>query len=277
MSSLMDPNGPLMSALRKMADIVLVNIMFCLVCCPVITIGAALTALHASMQVLAAGKDEEGDTVVRTFIRTFKEDFLASTKLWMVTLALIAFLVLYYTVVQSMAGGLARLYRITFYALVLIFLFGFQYIYPIEARFRLRTRDTLKNAWMLSIAAAPWTLLSLALTAGAVYITVFMNPQAFNMAVFIWVTAGFGVVAYLNSFFFLKAFQKAGVFYGIEDNDTGEQTEGALFMDEGHRKDDLMISESSYSDPNWNRKEDPEEEARHREWVKATTGRTKRR
>ena len=277
MSSLMDPNGALMSALRKMADIVLVNIMFCLVCCPVITIGAALTALHASMQVLAAGRDEEGDTVVRTFIRTFKEDFLPSTLLWVVTLGMIAFLGLYYMVVQSMSGGLARVYRITFYALVLVFLFGFQYLFPLEARFRLRTRDALKNAWMLSIAAAPWTLLSLALTAAAVYVTVFMNPNAFNMAVFIWAVAGFGIVAYLNSFLFLKAFQKMGVFYGLDDMDTGEQTEGALFMDEAHRKEDLMVSENSISDPDWNRREDPEEKARHEEWLRATTGKRRRR
>ena len=277
MSSLMDPNGSLMSALRRMADIVLVNIMFCLVCCPVITIGAALTALHASMQVLAAGRDEQGDTVVRTFIRTFKEDFLPSTILWMVTLAMIAFLLLYYTVVQRMSGGLSRVYHITFYALVLIFLFGFQYLYPLEARFRLRTRDTLKNAWMLSIAAAPWTLLSLLLTAAAVYITVFMNPDAFNMAVFIWTVAGFGVLAYLSSFIFLRTFHRLGVFYELQDVDTGEQTEGALFMDEDHRKEDLMTFEDSVSDPDWNRRTDPEKEEQHREWVKSTTGRGKKR
>ena len=273
MSGLFDPNGPLMSGLRKMADVILCNILFCLVCCPIVTIGAALTALHASMQLLVADLDEEGDSAIRTFISTFRKNFVPSTALWMVTLAMIAFLIVYHQIVWPMEGMMGRVYRITFFILVLVFLFGFQYFFPIQARFQLRLRDVLKNSWLLSIAAAPWTLLSLAVPAVLVYVTVFMNPEGFQMAVFIWVVGGFGVVTYLDSFFFLRAFRKQGVFYGILEDDSEERTEGALFTDEQHRKEDLMVQESSFSDPDWNRKENPEEEERHRQWVRDTRGR----
>ena len=32
--------------------------------------------------------------------------------------------------------------------------------------------------------------------------------------------------------------------------------EGAVFTDEEHMEEDLMVQESSYSDPNWNRRDD---------------------
>ena len=37
---------------------------------------------------------------------------------------------------------------------------------------------------------------------------------------------------------------------------TSVQAEGSVFTDEEHRRDDLMVQESSYSNPNWNRRED---------------------
>ena len=65
MSTLFDPDGMLMSGLRKIADIVLCNILFCLFSLPVITAGAALTALHTAMQELAAGRGLRRRTVDR--------------------------------------------------------------------------------------------------------------------------------------------------------------------------------------------------------------------
>jgi hypothetical protein len=58
------------------------------------------------------------------------------------------------------------------------------------------------------VAALPWTLASLAVSLGMVYITLFMNPALLNIAVFLWAMLLFAVVAYLNSYFFLKAFQR---------------------------------------------------------------------
>ncbi|MBQ2576778.1 MAG: DUF624 domain-containing protein, partial [Lachnospiraceae bacterium] len=40
-----DPDGPLMSGLTKLANLVLLNIWFVICCIPVFTIGASFTAL----------------------------------------------------------------------------------------------------------------------------------------------------------------------------------------------------------------------------------------
>ena len=256
MNNLADPNGPVMAALRKFADIVFCNVLFCLCCLPVFTAGASLTALHSSMQILASDLDVDGDTAVRTFIRTFKQDFLQSTCLEGIVAAAVLFLGLYYKVISSFDGALGSVYRITFFALCIIFLFGFQYFFPIAARFRLKTLGILKNSWLLAILSAPWTLLSIGIPAAAVYISFFMNPASFRMAVFIWAVCGFGLVTYLNSFIFLKAFEKLGVRLNQED-DPGKAAEGAIFIDESHREDeDLMVQSSTCSAPDWNKRMD---------------------
>ena len=276
MSTLFDPDGMLMSGLRKIADIVLCNILFCLFSLPVITAGAALTALHTAMQELAAGRDEDDQSPERVFLRVFKEDFKKSTLLWLICLGCMAFLFLYYFVTGMLTGNLGRVYRITFFVLLMVFLFGFQYIFPIEARFRLHVKDTLKNSWLLSIAAFPWTILSLAIPAGLVYILFFMNPTGFSMGVFLWTICGFGVVTFLNSFIFLHVFKRLGVRLTPEDQET-EQAEGALFTDEKHMKGDYLDGGLSYSDPDWNRKEETlEQKAEHRAWQRDTRGKGKR-
>jgi hypothetical protein len=59
------------------------------------------------------------------------------------------------------------------------------------------------------VSALPYTLGSIALTVFAVYISFFMNPDGFNIAVFLWAMLGFGLISYLNSlFFFQRAFRK---------------------------------------------------------------------
>ena len=114
----------------------------------------------------------------------------------------------------------------------LIFLFGFQYLFPLQARYRNSIKNTLKNAWLLSIAALPWTVLSILLVAGAIYLSFFMNPDGVSLAVFLWGTLGFGIVAYLNSIFFGKAFRMIDP---EKLEAAHEAPSEALFIDEEHR------------------------------------------
>ena len=248
-----DLNSPLMIAMSKMADIVICNIMFCLCSLPVFTIGASLTALFTCMQQLISDDEREEGLIFRDFWRAFKRNFKQATLLWLICLLAIAFLAAYYRVTLSMGGAAGRVYQITFYLLTLVFLFGFLYIFPLQARYQNKVRYTLRNAWLLSIAALPWTLLSLAVIILAVYISFFMRPESFQMAVYLWVVCGFGVVAYLDSFFFRRAFRKITPEQARPESHIAE---GAVFTDEEHRTEDLMVQESRYSDPNWNRRDD---------------------
>lgn len=228
--SLFDMNGPLMYNLGKLANIFLCNVLFCLFSLPLSTIGASLSALYACMQ--AIWEDDEDDIIAKQFWNAFKRNFGQGTALWLFCLLVFAFLGIYYFIVASMTGAAGKMYRVSFFMMCLIFLFGFQYLFPLQARYKNRIKNTLRNAWLLSIAALPWTVLSILLTAGAVYISFFMNPEGVSLAVFLWGTLGFGIVAYLNSIFFQKAFRM------IDPEKlclSHEAPKEALFIDEEHR------------------------------------------
>ena len=248
-----DPEGPLMTALGKFADIVLCNLMFCVLCLPIVTVGASTAALYACMLALVYEEDKSDGLIFRDFWRAFRSNFKKATLLWLVCIIGVAFLAAYYWVVQFMAGSYGRVYQTTFYLLALLFLFGFVYIFPLQARFENTVGNTLRNAWLLSIAALPWTVLLLLIPAAAFYISFVMNPAVVDLFVYLWAVCGFGVVAYLQSFLLRKAFQKLSPEAAQVKT---VRTEGALFTDEEHRTDDLMVQESAYSDPNWNRRED---------------------
>lgn len=250
--NLFDMNGPLMNALRKLANIILCNIAFCLLSLPLFTVGASLAALFTCMQAILT--DNEDDVIVKQYWDAFRQNFKQATAIWLICLAAFAFLGVYYLIVSGMAGVVGRVYRISFFVMCIIFLFGFQYFFPMQARYVNSVKNTLKNAWLLSVAALPWTVLSIALVIAAVYISFFMNPEGVNLAVFLWGMAGFGIVAYLNSFFFQKAFQvidpeKMEVKYQVPEE--------AVFIDEEHRTEEVFFQESAYSNPDWNRQAYP--------------------
>ncbi len=250
---LFDPDGPLMTAMSKFADIVLCNLMFVVFCLPIFTIGASLTALYTCMLQLVYEEDKDNWLIFRDFWQAFRRNFKQATLLWLVCLLVIVFLTAYYWVASSLAGAYGKVYMVTFYVLVFLFLCGFIYIFPLQARFENSVRNTLRNAWLLSIAALPWTVLSLLLVAAAVYVSFVMNPDAVNTFTYLWGACGFSLIAYLQAFFIRIAFHK----FGPEAlREKTAQAEGAVFTDEEHRADDVMVQESVYSDPNWNRRED---------------------
>lgn len=199
-------DSPLMTALGTLADLVFCNILFCLCCVPLFTVGAALTALYDC--TLSIVEQQESSLIIKQFWRTFRRDFKRGTALGLICMAVFALLWSYYMVVGMLSGGIQRTYQITFLVLAFLWLAVFQYIFPLQAKFRMKVGQTLKTAALLSAAALPWTLASIAVTVGAVYLSFFMNLDGLGVAVFLWFVAIFAVMAYLNSFFFRQAFKR---------------------------------------------------------------------
>ncbi len=246
--NLLNVNGPLMNELRKFGNIVICNILFCVFSLPLVTAGAALTALYTCMQAILAS--DEDDVIAKQFWNAFKQNFKQATALWIFCAAIAALLGVYYLVISGFGGTLLRVYRISFFMMCIVFLFGYQYIFPMQARYRNTVKNTIKNAWLLSVAALPWTLLSIALVVGAVYLSFFMNPNAANVFIFLWGMCGFGLIAYLNSLLYQKAFR-------LIDPEVMEVKhtvpKEAVFTDEEHRTTEVFYQESTFSNPDWNR------------------------
>lgn len=196
-------DSPLMRFLTKIADLMVLNILFCVTSIPLITIGASWTALYSV--TLKMVRDEEG-SVSRSYFRSFRQNFRQATLLWLGVLVVLALLVLDIRVLNGMAGGTAPgLLRVGVEILALLGIMVLQYLFPSLARFEASLADTLKNACIMALAHLPKTALMTAAVVGAVWITL-INNTTIAVGLMVWPLIGFALMAFGNSGILRKIF-----------------------------------------------------------------------
>ena len=203
MSKLFRMDSPLMRFLTKIADLMVLNILFCITSIPLITIGASWTALYSV--TLKMVRDEEG-SVSRSYFRSFRQNFRQATLLWLGVLVVLALLALDIRVLNGMAGGTAPgLLRVGVEILALLGIMVLQYLFPSLARFEASLADTLKNACMMALAHLPKTALMTAAAVDAVWITL-INNTTIAVGLMVWPLIGFSLMAFGNSGILRKIF-----------------------------------------------------------------------
>lgn len=203
MSKLFRMDSPLMRFLTKIADLMVLNILFCVTSIPLITIGASWTALYSV--TLKMVRDEEG-SVSRSYFRSFRQNFRQATLLWLGVLVVLALLVLDIRVLNGMSEGTAPgLLRVGVEILALLGIMVLQYLFPSLARFEASLADTLKNACMMALAHLPKTALMTAAVVGAVWITL-INNTTIAIGLMVWPLIGFALMAFGNSGILRKIF-----------------------------------------------------------------------
>lgn len=203
MSKLFRMDSPLMRFLTKIADLMVLNILFCVTSIPLITIGASWTALYSV--TLKMVRDEEG-SVSRSYFRSFRQNFRQATLLWLGVLVVLALLVLDIRALNGMAGGTAPgLLRVGVEILALLGIMVLQYLFPSLARFEASLADTLKNACMMALAHLPKTALMTAAAVGAVWITL-INNTTIAVGLMVWPLIGFALMAFGNTGILRKIF-----------------------------------------------------------------------
>ena len=82
-------DNPIMHGIGRIADFIILNLLWLVCSIPIITIGASTTALYTVM--LKVVKNEEG-YIARGFLKAFKENFKQSTLLMVVFVSLVILL-----------------------------------------------------------------------------------------------------------------------------------------------------------------------------------------
>lgn len=158
MNRFFDMDSSIMRFLNRVADIVWLNILTIICCIPVITAGASLTALH--YVALRMTRNEEG-YITKDFLKSFKENFLQATVIWMAMLVLAAGLAADFYIMAFSSVEIGPVVQILVFAAAFLLLFGGIYIFPFQARFENTIRNTVKNAYITSIMNFPKTILIL--------------------------------------------------------------------------------------------------------------------
>lgn len=146
-----DMENPVMRTLSVVADLIVLNLLTILCCLPVVTAGAALTALNATVIQILRGEES---APAKDFFRAFRENFKKGSAMGL--LFLLFFLMLYvdYLAAQTFIPALCPVIA----ALALLVLTLGLYAFALLARYENTLWGTLKNALLLAVGYFPKTL-----------------------------------------------------------------------------------------------------------------------
>ena len=246
--SIFDMDSGFFRALSRVADLMILNIVFIVCCVPIVTIGPALTAMH--YVTLKMAENEEG-YIVRGFFKSFRQNLRQATIIWVILLLLGCLLATDLVILKNATGMVFTVMRVFIMGSFVVFLMELLYVFPTLAKFDNSVRATMKNALFMAILDFPRTVFMLLIVGAAVFLTLY-NGYTFWYGLLVWILLGFSVIAYVNSRFLSKIFKK----YIPEEKVTAEEeTEGEMGEDKEERAlPELDESSAAQSIP----KEDPE-------------------
>lgn len=201
MFSFLSPDNKFMQGLSRFADLCLLNILFLVSCLPIFTVGAATAALYSvCFQML---KDEEHG-ILKSYFRSFGENFRQGTALWLILLLAAVPACFYFDFFFTMEGPL-RYVSGVFILIFLLALMTAAYAFPLLSRFENTALNTLKNALILSIGNLPRTLCIVAVDL-LPWLLWLLEYELFLKVSFLWVALYFAAAAYFNANLLRKVF-----------------------------------------------------------------------
>ena len=214
-------DSPFIAFMNRIADLMILNILFVICCIPVITIGPAVTALY--YVTLKMVRDEES-YIAKSFFRSFKLNFKQGVLMWLIDLVLLGIFAADFSVLNGKVPGIENpgtplftIIRIVLMVLVFLALFTLSFTFPVLAKFDNTIKNTYRNSFFMSCRHFPTTLVMI-LTWSVTLLTGYLFPQLLIVHILIL----FSLAAFVPSFMLVKVFDRY-----IPAEADGEEEEGA--------------------------------------------------
>ncbi|OUQ47961.1 YesL family protein [Lachnoclostridium sp. An118] len=199
----MNPDSRIMSFLAKLGDMFILNVLYLVCCIPVITIGAATTALYYNTLKMAENRESY---VWREFLRTFKENFKQATIIWMIILVIGAVLVGDFLVMGGIGSqALASVTAIVVIVVGVFLILTAVYVFPVLARFDNSVLNIMKYALLMAIRHLPSTVVILAIHSVPMLLA-FASLEAFIRGLLPVLLFTVSILAYFESKLFSRIF-----------------------------------------------------------------------
>ena len=168
------PDTPVLLMLAKACNIILLTLVWAVCCAPVVTIGAATTALYTVMWRISAGQDVR---VIREFWNAMRTNWKVATASWGIMLLVGLLLAGNMVALSGVQAPPALLTLMKGAAgLVLIsYLIVLHYLFAGIAKYYVTISQAFKNAWLWGMASLPRTLVLFCLSAVSVILVYFLE------------------------------------------------------------------------------------------------------
>lgn len=226
MGKFFDMDSPVMRFLNRVGDLMILNFLMIVCCIPIITAGAAFTALHYVLLKIVRG--EEG-YLVRGFFKSFRSNFRQATLIWLLMLLVVAVYVGDTWIFNYSGLVFPKALIIAVVAVAILLLMAAVYVFPLLARFENSVKNTLKNAMLLTFANLPKTILMM-----ACYILPFVLGYFSTYALLFVIMFGISAPAYAAAWIYSGIFKKLEP----EAEKIASDLEFSLRMDEETKESD---------------------------------------
>ena len=199
MSTLFNLDSPIMRALSRMTDLLVLNLVTLVCCIPIVTIGASFTACH--YVTLKMARHEES-YVIRSFFKSFRQNFKQATVLWILLLLVVAILAGDIYILNNIEFEYSEPLKIAIMVVGVMVLFTATFLFPTQAKFDNKIRHTIKNAFVISVLQFPKTITMILLNVVPFLIlfVIQIAPLSFMF--------GFSVPALLAAYMYSPFFEK---------------------------------------------------------------------
>ncbi len=194
-------DNPFFEAMGRLGDIILVNLLLLFCSLPLVTIGAAVSAMYGVYLEMAEGT--EGRIGV-TFFRYFRKGLKKNTIVWSIMLA-VGVLFVFDIFFLGYVGmeGIWKVVGVVTGCLVLIWELLFAWVFAFLANWEGTVRDGAAAAMRMAVLHLPATLIMVVFN-NILLICLWMGVFYLAAVIPIYLVAGFGLTGYVNSWFFKK-------------------------------------------------------------------------
>lgn len=195
-----DPENRTLQGMTAFLGMIALNVLYLIMCLPIVTIGAATSALY---EVMIRYADDESGRPLKDYFPAFGRNFVRATTLWIALLVPFVLLVigaLFWSGHPHLLAGAAMVVAIIAAAYVFA---AFLYAMALTAVYANSFRQTLKNALLLPLAEPVRTLGLVLIPIAIVCITIAVPVFGIVLA-----TIGCSVGAYVSAFLFRRVFAR---------------------------------------------------------------------
>ena len=203
MRKIFDLDSPIIQFLSKIADLMILNILYLVSCIPIITIGAANAALYD-----VTGRLSRNDAIIwRHYWQAFASNFKKAIPIGLVFLGSGALLygcaIMYWSFELPNKDLCLTLLGIV----AVVWLCAYSWAFPLQARFENTVKNTLTNSLLFSWSYLPRTIVMAILNSVPGIIFVYL-PGVFVNGIFAFLVLWFSMSAYLCTLLLRKPFKQ---------------------------------------------------------------------
>lgn len=200
--NLFNLDSPIINALSRICDIMILNILWFICSIPIVTSGASTTALYYCMLKINRDCDSR---IISMFFKSFRQNLRQGCILTIVFMLSGLFLFVDYQVCVGLDGMLGIVLGVIINCLLIVWGIMLSYAFPILAQFDNRLNNILKNSLILGIMHIKETIPVFLINSIPV-VLLWILPEVFVILIPLFVVFGISIIVMINSKILLKVF-----------------------------------------------------------------------